>query len=62
MREPEVYGLPNKANAVLPSRNNAGGYIGAFATAVVAVLAGLVAFRRRPIEPEETPAGAGAPG
>ena len=47
MDEPEVYDLPNAANAVLPSRNNLPGYLGGFVTAVVAVLAGLVAFRRR---------------
>ena len=47
MDEPEVYSLPNAANAVLPSRNNLPGYLGGLLTAVVAVIAGLVAFRRR---------------
>jgi len=47
MDKPEAYGLPNAENAVLPSRNNIGGYIGAVITAVVGVVAGLVAFRRR---------------
>jgi formate dehydrogenase iron-sulfur subunit len=56
MHEPEVYGLPNANNAVLPHRNNARGYLGALATAFVAVLAGMVAFRRRP--ESEPPAGA----
>jgi formate dehydrogenase iron-sulfur subunit len=46
MDKPEVYGLPNKENAVLPSRNNARSYFGALVTAVIAVFAGLVAFRR----------------
>jgi formate dehydrogenase iron-sulfur subunit len=48
MREPEAYGLPNARNAVLPRRNNARGYLGALATAFVAVIAGMMAFRRRP--------------
>jgi formate dehydrogenase iron-sulfur subunit len=52
MNKPEVYGLPNKENAVLPSRNNRGGYLGGFFTAAAAVFVGLVAFRRRaPVEP-----------
>jgi len=40
MDKPEVYGLPNKENAVLPRRNNRFGYLGAFFTAAVAVVAG----------------------
>jgi formate dehydrogenase iron-sulfur subunit len=47
MDKPEAYGLPNAENAVLPSRNNLGGYVTALVTAVVGVVAGLVAFRRR---------------
>ncbi|TMD28403.1 MAG: 4Fe-4S ferredoxin, partial [Chloroflexi bacterium] len=47
MDKPETYGLPNADNAKLPSRNNVGGYVGAAITAVLAVVAGLVAFRRR---------------
>jgi formate dehydrogenase iron-sulfur subunit len=47
MDKPEVYGLPNAQNAQLPSRNNFKGYFGAFVTAAVGVLAGMVAFRRR---------------
>ena len=47
MDRPETYGLPNAQNAQLPSRNDAGGYIGALITAVLAVIGGLVAFRRR---------------
>jgi formate dehydrogenase iron-sulfur subunit len=55
MDKPEAYGLPNKENAVLPSRNNFGGYLGALGTAVVGVFAVLIAFRRRgePAGPEE---------
>jgi len=47
MDKPETYGLPNADNAKLPSRNNIGGYLGALLTGVAAVVAGLVAFRRR---------------
>jgi formate dehydrogenase iron-sulfur subunit len=56
MDRPEVYQLPNAANAVLPSRNNLPGYLGAAVTAVVAVIAGLVAFRRRGETVAEPPA------
>ena len=47
MDKPETYGLPNADNAKLPSRNDAGGYVGALVTAVLAVIGGLVALRRR---------------
>src|SRR5438128_9020911 len=47
MDKPEVYNLPNAENAKLPSRNNLGGYVASAVTAVLAVIAGLVAFRRR---------------
>ena len=47
MDKPETYKLPNKDRAKLPSRNNAGGYVGIAITAVLAVVAGLVSFRRR---------------
>ena len=47
MDKPETYGLPNAENAKLPSRNNVGGYVGAGLTAVLALIGGLVAFRRR---------------
>jgi formate dehydrogenase iron-sulfur subunit len=47
MDKPETYGLPNADNAKLPTRNDIGGYVGAFVTAVVGVIAGIVAFRRR---------------
>jgi formate dehydrogenase iron-sulfur subunit len=47
MDKPETYGLPNADNAKLPSRNDVGGYVGALVTAVLAVIGGLVALRRR---------------
>ena len=47
MDKPETYGLPNADNAKLPSRNDLGGYVGAAITAALAVVGGLVAFRRR---------------
>jgi formate dehydrogenase iron-sulfur subunit len=45
--KPEAFGLPNTQNAVLPSRNNRGGYLGSLVTAVVGVLGAVVAFRNR---------------
>jgi formate dehydrogenase iron-sulfur subunit len=45
MDSPETYKLPNEANAKLPSRNNLPGYVGGVATAVVGLIAGLLAFR-----------------
>ena len=57
MDKPEVYGLPNAENAVLPSRNNARGYLATLVTAVVAVVGGLIALRRRR-EPPAVPAAA----
>ncbi|MEV0172163.1 4Fe-4S dicluster domain-containing protein [Streptomyces sp. NPDC050803] len=51
MDEPEAYRLPNAENAVLPRRNNLGGYLGMLGTAVLAVFGGLIALRRRR-EPE----------
>ena len=45
MDKPETYDLPNKENAVLPSRNNVPGYIGGAVTAVVGLFAGVLAFR-----------------
>ncbi len=58
MDKPEVYGLPNADNAVLPGRNNLPGYLGGLVTGAVALVAGLVAFRRRgesPPPPESAP-------
>jgi len=45
MDKPEVYKLPNAENAALPTRNNVPGYVGGVATAVVGLIAGLLAFR-----------------
>ena len=47
MDKPETYGLPNADNAGLPSRNDVGGYVVGLVTAVLGVIAGIVAFRRR---------------
>jgi len=60
MDKPEVYGLPNAANAGLPSRNNFGGYVNAFIVAALGVFAGMVAFRKR--SPGEPDAGSPATG
>jgi len=58
MDKPEAYNLPNEKNAVLPRRNNVGGYLGMLGTAVLAVFGGLIALRRRR---EPTPATATPP-
>jgi formate dehydrogenase iron-sulfur subunit len=47
MDKPEVYGLPTGESALLPSRNNLGGYLGLALTAALAAVGGLIAFRRR---------------
>src|SRR5918992_1318884 len=47
MDEPGKYRLPSADHAVLPSRNNLGGYLTLLGTAVLGVLGGLVAIRRR---------------
>jgi formate dehydrogenase iron-sulfur subunit len=47
MDEPETYNLPNAANAVLPQRNNLGGYLGIFATAVLGLFGAVIARRQR---------------
>jgi formate dehydrogenase iron-sulfur subunit len=52
MDEPAVYGLPTGESALLPSRNNVGGYLGALIAGVLAVIGGMVAFRRRRERPE----------
>jgi formate dehydrogenase iron-sulfur subunit len=59
MDKPETYQLPTAANAVLPSRNNARGYLTTLVTGALAVLGGLIALRRRrerPADPEPVPA------
>jgi formate dehydrogenase iron-sulfur subunit len=59
MDKPEVYNLPNAANAVLPKRNNLGGYLGVVGTAVLGLLGAVIALRegrlggRKPAEPPE---------
>jgi formate dehydrogenase iron-sulfur subunit len=55
MDKPEAYHLPNAANAVLPRRNNVPGYLTMAVTAVLGVIGGLVALRRRR-EPAPAPA------
>jgi formate dehydrogenase iron-sulfur subunit len=65
MDRPEVYGLPSGESAALPSRNDVGGYLGVVVGAALALVGGLVAFRRRrevpaaAPEPEPTTAGGG---
>ncbi|HEX6349991.1 MAG TPA: 4Fe-4S dicluster domain-containing protein [Candidatus Dormibacteraeota bacterium] len=74
MDKPETYALPNADNAVLPARNNLFGYVATLITAALAVIAGLIALRRRtePLapasvaaaparEPEPAPAAASEP-
>ena len=53
MDEPKVYGLPSGPSAALPSRNNVGGYVAGLVAAALAVIGGVIAFRRR----AETPGG-----
>jgi formate dehydrogenase iron-sulfur subunit len=45
--KPEAYKLPSNESALLPGRNDPPGYLGAIVTAVIAGIAGLIAFRRR---------------
>jgi formate dehydrogenase iron-sulfur subunit len=61
MDKPEAYRLPNAANATLPGRNNVGGWLTGAVTAVLGVLAGLIALRRRPVSPQEPPPREGPP-
>ena len=56
MDKPEAYKLPNAANAVLPGRNNAGGYLGALATAALGVIGAVIARRQRNRAAGEPPA------
>jgi formate dehydrogenase iron-sulfur subunit len=53
MDEPEVYRLPNTANAVLPSRNNVPSWLTGAVTAVLGLLGGLIALRRRNVSPQQ---------
>ncbi|HYY82422.1 MAG TPA: 4Fe-4S dicluster domain-containing protein [Actinomycetes bacterium] len=63
MDKPESYRLPSAANAVLPGRNNPGGWLTGAVTAVLGLLGGLIALRRRRVPPREPPPGTegGAP-
>jgi formate dehydrogenase iron-sulfur subunit len=71
MDKPEVYGLPNAENAVLPGRNNVRGYLATLVTAALGILGGLIALRRRreptpdrsdtPPNDAATPAAGGVP-
>jgi formate dehydrogenase iron-sulfur subunit len=45
MDEPETYGLPNADDAVLPKRNNLGGYLGVLVTAVLGLFGAVIALR-----------------
>jgi formate dehydrogenase iron-sulfur subunit len=47
MDEPETYNLPNAANAVLPQRNNLGGYVGVVVAAVLGAFGAVIARRNR---------------
>src|ERR671924_580462 len=47
MDEPEAYKLPSAKDAVLPQRNNLGGYLGIVGTAVLALVGGVIALRNR---------------
>jgi formate dehydrogenase iron-sulfur subunit len=47
MDKPETYKLPNAKNAVLPQRNNLGGYLGIVGTAVLGALGAVIALRNR---------------
>ena len=51
MDKPEAYKLPNAENAVLPGRNNVPGYLGGLLTAILGVLAAIIARRQRNMEP-----------
>jgi formate dehydrogenase iron-sulfur subunit len=55
MDKPEVYGLPTGESAQLPSRNNAGGYIGVVIAGALALIGGMLAFRRRRERPADAP-------
>jgi formate dehydrogenase iron-sulfur subunit len=54
MDKPEAYQLPDAKSAVLPSRNNERGYLATLVTAVLAVIGGLIAIRRRREPPADT--------
>jgi formate dehydrogenase iron-sulfur subunit len=60
MDKPEVYGLPTGDAARLPSRNNLFGYAGVVVAAALALVGGILAFRRRREGPAAPEAEAGA--
>jgi formate dehydrogenase iron-sulfur subunit len=55
MDKPEVYGLPTGESAGLPSRNNIGGYLGVVVAGALALIGGMLAFRRRRERPDDAP-------
>jgi formate dehydrogenase iron-sulfur subunit len=57
MDEPETYKLPNAKNAVLPQRNNKGGYLGLLGTAVLGLFGAVIALRERGMHRREAPEG-----
>jgi formate dehydrogenase iron-sulfur subunit len=57
MDKPEAYNLPNAANAVLPSRNNIGGYLGMVVTGILGLLGTVIALRERRRREADGPAG-----
>jgi formate dehydrogenase iron-sulfur subunit len=52
MDKPEAYKLPSAKDAVLPQRNNLGGYLGIVGTAVLALVGGVIALRNRGVRRE----------
>ena len=57
MDKPEAYKLPSADDAVLPQRNNFGGYLGVLGTAVLALFGAVIALRNRGVrrQPPEEP-------
>jgi formate dehydrogenase iron-sulfur subunit len=53
MDKPEAYKLPDAKNAVLPQRNNTGGYLGVLGTAVLALFGAVIALRERGLRRRE---------
>jgi len=60
MDKPEAYKLPDVANAVLPKRNNVGGYLGVLGTALLGLFGAVIALREGRLggkKPAERPEG-----
>jgi formate dehydrogenase iron-sulfur subunit len=58
MDKPEAYKLPSADDAVLPQRNNLGGYLGVVGTAVLGLVGAVIALRNRGVRrerPDEAP-------